>query len=58
MERNLEKRGLQLPGLVAAESAETQKNRFTEAGWEKVSVKDMDSIYKNFDVEDRKRYVS
>ena len=56
MEKNLEKRGLQLPGLTVAESAESQKARFIDAGWSNAVVKDMNEIYKSLPADERKRW--
>ncbi|VDL76924.1 unnamed protein product [Nippostrongylus brasiliensis] len=46
MEKNLEQRGIQLPGLPACNDIETQKKRFLDNGWQNVEVIDMNTVYK------------
>lgn len=46
MEKNLEQRGIQLPGLPACNDVETQRERFLSNGWKDVTVIDMNIVYK------------
>ncbi|KAK6747922.1 hypothetical protein RB195_000870 [Necator americanus] len=46
MEKNLEQRGIYLPGLSACSDIETQKQRFSDSGWGNVTVVDMNTVYK------------
>ncbi|VDO39446.1 unnamed protein product [Haemonchus placei] len=46
MEKNLEQRGIQLPGLPACSDIETQRERFLANGWKNVAVIDMNTVYK------------
>ncbi|RCN33209.1 leucine carboxyl methyltransferase [Ancylostoma caninum] len=46
MQKNLEQRGIYLPGLPACSDIETQKERFTHSGWSNVTVVDMNTVYK------------
>ncbi|CAI4224059.1 unnamed protein product [Auanema sp. JU1783] len=46
MEKNLEQRGIQLLGLDACASVDTQKERFLKNGWSNAVVLDMQTVYK------------
>ncbi|KAK6025256.1 leucine carboxyl methyltransferase [Ostertagia ostertagi] len=46
MEKNLEQRGIQLPGLPACNDIDTQRERFLSNGWKNVVVIDMNAVYK------------
>uniref|UniRef100_A0A0M3K9W0 [phosphatase 2A protein]-leucine-carboxy methyltransferase n=1 Tax=Anisakis simplex TaxID=6269 RepID=A0A0M3K9W0_ANISI len=46
MERNLQQRGIILPGLSSCKSLESQKQRFLDNKWESVNIWTMSEIYK------------
>uniref|UniRef100_A0A915BYA0 Leucine carboxyl methyltransferase 1 n=1 Tax=Parascaris univalens TaxID=6257 RepID=A0A915BYA0_PARUN len=45
MEKNLQQRGIVLPGLTACANIESQKQRFLDSQWEHVDVWTMNEIY-------------
>ncbi|KAJ1356776.1 Leucine carboxyl methyltransferase 1 [Parelaphostrongylus tenuis] len=46
MEKNLEQRGIQLPGIDACSDVQTQRKRFCDNGWKHVNIMDMKTVYK------------
>jgi len=48
MTKNLEQRGILLPGVAHCDSLESQKKEFLEAGWTSVDAWTMEEIYQKF----------